>query len=289
MCLEHQSFKDRAFMGTTHALSGFAVLLALVAFAPGFVEWAGFTTPAIIVLAAMVVAGSALVPDLDNSVSTARNTLGLMGQGLSIVFRGSSKAIQMTIRTPRDDANPDPHRGFWHTIPAALLLGFLTWILTAITTEVAIPIIGDVTIGWIGALVVTFLSIQLAFAGLFSKILRKALKGSASFETLIVTISILATTAIFWTIPKDQSFWWLSVAVALGALIHILGDAFTTAGVPLLFPLSGFIKGKFWWTTRFLPIKAGGTVENFVFMPLFALITIISLIWIFAGPALSST
>lgn len=278
---------DLAFMGVTHALSGLALFLALVAFVPDFVAWAGWTTPAIIALTAFVITGFAIVPDLDNTVSTAKNSLGFLGYGLSIVFRGSSRFIQTTFRTRRDDANPDPHRGFWHTIPAALLLGGLTWLATGITTMVTLPFVGEVTIGWIGALLIAYVSIQLSFAALFSKIIKKVLKGSKSFEAISVAVAIIATVAIFWTIPHDQSFWWLSVAVTVGTLAHIFGDAFTTAGVPLLFPLSAALKGKFWWTTRFLPIKAGGTVENYVFLPLFGVISIVSLFWIFFGPALS--
>lgn len=279
---------DLAFMGATHALSGLALFLALVAFVPDFVAWAGWTTPAIIILGAFVVSGAALIPDLDNSVSTAKNSLGFLGYGLSVVFRGSSRFMQMTFRTRRDDSNPDPHRGFWHTIPAAILLGLLTWLATGITAIVALPLVGEVTVGWIGALLITYASIQLSFAGLFSKLMKKVLRGSASFVAISTAVAILGTVAIFWTIPSDQSFWWLSVAVTLGVITHILGDACTTAGVPLGFPFSAAIKGKFWWKTSFFPIKAGGVVENYIFLPLFGLISIVSLFWIFFGPAFSS-
>ncbi len=280
MCLEHwqKALGDKAFMGTTHALSGFAVFLALVAFAPAIAEWAGFTSPAIIVLAAVVVAGAALIPDLDNTTSTAKNSLGLLGEGLSIVFRGSATAIQTVVRGPRDDANVDPHRGFWHTIPASIILGVLVWLLTAIQAPVFIPFIGDVTFGWIGAVVVAFICIHMAFAGLFGKIIKKVIRGSAGFESALTLATSVAVLALFWFIPRDENFWWLSIAVAMGAILHILGDAFTTAGVPLTFPIP--VKGKLWWKTRFLPIKAGGTVENYVFMPAFALITVGSVFFI---------
>lgn len=274
-------------MGTTHALSGLALILALVAFVPDFVEWAGWTTPAIVFLAALVVSGASLISDLDNSVSTAKNSLGLLGNSLSVFFRGSSRFIQSTIRTKRDNPDGDPHRGFWHTIPAALLLGFLTWLATGIPTVISLPLLGEVTLGWIGALIIAYISIQLSFAGLFSKIIKKVLKGSASFEAVSVTVAMIATTATFWTIPKDESFWWLSVAVTVGVITHILGDTFTTAGTPLLFPLK--IKGKLWWTIRFLPIKAGGLTEKYVFIPLFGLISIVSLFWILLGPVLNNS
>lgn len=273
-------------MGVTHALSGLAIVLALVAFVPTFTVWAGWTTPAVVILAAFVVTGAALIPDLDNSVSTAKNSLGLLGEALSIFFRGTSRFIQTVVRTSRDDASPDPHRGFWHTIPAALILGGATWLLTGITKSIVLPVVGEVTYGWIGALVVAYISIHLAFAGLFSKVIKKVLSKGKSFEAVVVFAAIVATLAVFYSLPRDQNFWWLSVAVTIGMIAHILGDSFTTAGVPLLFPLSAPLKGKFWWTTRFSSMKAGGPGEV-IWTWAFGIISVGSLVWIFIGPTLS--
>lgn len=270
---------DRGFMGLTHALSGVALALALTAFAPGFVQWAGWTTPALVLLVTLVISGSALLPDLDNNVSTARNSLGFLGYGLSFFFRGTSRFIQTVLRTKRDDKEPNPHRGFWHTIPAALLLGLGVWALTGISAKFTLPLLGEVSVGWVGALLVTYATTHLAFAGLFSKLIRKVLKGSRNAETLVVILSIVAVVAVFWMLPRDQSFWWLSVAVTIGAIAHILGDSFTTAGVPLLFPLSAFLRGKFWWTTRFSSMKAGSDTEK-IWIFAFAIISVGSLVWI---------
>lgn len=270
---------DRAFMGTTHALSGFSVLLAIVAFFPGFAEWAGFTTVAVVILAALVTTGFSLIPDLDNSASTAKGAFGLLGDALSFLFVNSAILIQTLIRTRRDDATPNPHRGFWHTIPAALLLGGLVLLATSIPGSITLPLYGEVTISWLVALLLAMLSIHLAFAGLFGKAIKKVKRSGGLFGDLAAFGLALVTAAVlFWFIPHDASFWWLGVAAALGVVIHILGDAFTTAGVPILFPLSYFIHKKFWWNTRFLPIKAGGPVENFVFMPLFALLGVAALV-----------
>ncbi len=268
---------DRAFMGATHAVSGLAVLLALVAFVPGFIEWSGINSFALIALAAFVVAGGALIPDLDNSASSAKSALGIFGHGLSFIFINSSRVIQTVIRTRRDDPDPNPHRGFWHTIPAALLIGFLTLLATQIPGEATIPIYGHVSFSWIAALIICALSIHLAFAGLFGSFIRKVRKSSVVGELAALGIALVATGTIFWFLPKEGNFWWLAVAVTLGVIVHIFGDAFTTAGVPLLFPLSGFIKKKFWWNTRFTPMKAGGVAEKYVMLPIFSLIVVVSL------------
>lgn len=269
---------DKAFMGSTHALSALAVLLGLVAFVPGFTAWAGLTNVALVVLAALVVTGFSLVPDLDNSSSSAKSALGVFGHGLSFLFIHSSRFIQTVIRTRRDDADPDPHRGFWHTIPAALLLGLGTLLLTQIPGELSIPVYGEVSWSWLMAFFICAVSVHLALAGLFTSFVKKVRKSSIVGELVAFVLSLLVTFSVFWFVPQDENYWWLAVAATLGVIVHILGDAFTTAGVPLLFPLSGWLKGKFWWTTRFTPMKAGGTGEKYIVIPLLALITIVALV-----------
>lgn len=63
---------------------------------------------------------------------------------------------------------------------------------------------------------------------------------------------------------------WLPWAVAAGVLVHIAGDAITTAGVPV--PL-------LWLATRsrlkLLPIRTGATIEKVVLVPLFLVATLV--------------
>lgn len=265
-------------MGATHALSATAILLGLVAFLPGFMEWAGLTSLALIVLAVLVATGGSLIPDLDNSASSAKSALGIFGHALSVFFIASSKVIQTLVRTRRDDPDPNPHRGFWHTIPAALLIGVVTLLLTQIPGKVSVPMFGEVTVSWLVALFITAVCTHLALAGLFSSAVKKIRKSSVVGELVAFVVSFGITLAVFWFVPHEGNYWWLAVAITLGVLIHIFGDAFTTAGVPLLFPLSGFIKGKFWWTTRFTPMKAGGVAEKFVVIPICALLTAVAFV-----------
>lgn len=277
--LEERPFKDRAFMGVTHAMSGVALFLGIAAFFPDFTEKAlGSSVIWVIILGALVTAGAALLPDLDNTTSTAKNSLGPLGLVLSYIFRTSSAIIQTVIRTPRDDPNPNPHRGAWHTIPAAALLGFLTYLGTKIGGSIELPLIGEITGGGVFALIIAFLMTHLALSGLANSFMKKIKKSSAIGELIALAISFTVTASIFINIPADVSFWWLGVSVGFGMFVHILGDSMTTAGVPILFPLSAIIKGKFWWTTRFLGIKAGGVVENTIFLPGFTILTIVSIV-----------
>ncbi len=268
-------------MGATHALSAAAAFLALVAFVPGFLKWAGFNSVAVVILAGLVLVGWSLFSDLDNSASTAKSSLGIFGHGLSFLLINSSRVIQTVVRTSRDDPDPNPHRGFWHTIPAALLLGFLTFLATSIPGSISLPFYGEVSFSWLIAFLICGISVHLALAGLFNSAVKKVRKGSAFGEIIAFGIALVLTGLLFNFIPKDESFAWLSLPVFLGVVAHILGDAFTTDGVPLFFPLSYFMHRKFWWKTRFTKMHAGGPAEKFVMIPLFGLLLLISVAKIF--------
>lgn len=277
--------KNRAFMGLTHGLSALAVFMVIVAFAPNILNWLmksdSLPLPVIIVFALAFV-GSAFIPDFDNTKSTAESSTGLLGSVLSSIFRGSSRVIQTTIRTPRDNIEPNPHRGFWHTpLVSAPLLGLLVFLGTKVPGEISIPVIGHTTFGSLIAFFITWMLLHIALSGVLKSFMKK-LKQSSSFGWLLTfVVSLSVTIVLFMNIPDDLDFWWLGVAVTLGMICHDAGDLCTTSGIPLFFPLSALFRGKFWWITRILPIKAGGVVENFVFIPFFILIIIICIIKIF--------
>lgn len=276
--MDERSCCDGGFMGTTHALSAVAAFLGVVAFLPEHVFSAfGTSNIWVLVLAIAVTAGASLIPDLDNTNSTSKSSLGVLGDALSVFFRTTSAIIQTTIRLKRDDSTPNPHRGFYHTIPACLILGGMVFWGTTNQTPITFPGIGAITLGVVFAMVITWLNIHMAMAGLAKASVRKLKKKAGIFgELAAFVVSFSLTYLIFYQLPTDLNFWWLGVSVAFGCFIHILGDCFTTSGNPILFPFP--IKGKLWYTLRFLPIKAGGVVENVIFVPVFGIICIISFI-----------
>lgn len=267
---------DDAFMGYTHALSAAAALMFILAFAPGFFTFIlGTTQFAVITMFILVAVGASSLPDLDNTASRAKSDLGIVGEILSSFFRSSAVFIQTVIRTRRDTVTPNPHRGFWHTIPAALLVGGVIYLGTRIGGSIKLPLLeAEITFGTIFAFLTAFMLIDLTLSNVtkkfFDKIEKKSLLGDFTSFVVAAIITLFLVNAM----PEGTDFWWMGVAIAGGMVVHIFGDAFTTAGVPILFPLSGFIKGKFWWNTRFLPIKAGGVVENKVFIPLFIILIV---------------
>lgn len=244
-------------MGPAHAISGAGVAVLVI----GILFWFGNplfallfgTSVSLIVLFVAVATGGALVPDLDNSRSTVRSSLGVVGVAGSAVFRSTSRIIQTVVRTKRDDPTPDPHRGFWHTIVGAVLLGLLAWLATLPTTE--LPIAGGIELGDVFKFVITATMIHLCLAGVAKKSVKKLKDIPVIGEIAAFIASIIVTGVLLFISPSEPNLW-LPVAITFGCIMHILGDALTTSGVPIWFPITGFVKGKFWWATRFAKFKA---------------------------------
>lgn len=277
----HTCSSDRAFMGATHAMSAIFVFLLVLVITPDGLRWAlGSASIWIAILSLMTIAGACSLPDLDNTSSTSRNSLGPLGVGLSTIFRVSSRAIQTIVRTKRDDPTPNPHRGFWHTIPASAILGFLVFLGASMEGTIDMPW-GEVTHGGIFAFVITGLLVHLSLSGLAKDFMKKVKKNSIIGELATFIVSFLLTSLVYFNLPDDTGFWWLGVTVFVGCVIHIMGDAFTTAGVPIFFPLTAFTKGKFWWNTRLTSMKAGGETENMIFSVMTVATIILAVIAIF--------
>lgn len=272
--LERRSGSSRAFMGLTHSLSAVALFLCIAAFAPEHMKSIlGSGSIAVILLAMVNSVGSSLVPDLDNSASTSKSALGILGDLLSVIFRTTSEIIQTTVRTKYDKDKPNPHRGFYHTIPGALLVGVTVMLFTQLGGGVSLPGVGHVSWGFIFAIVVSWLNLHMALAGLFKQGMKKVKKQAGPFgEAIAFALSLTIVSLIFTQIPTNTNYWWIGAAVIFGMITHDLGDLMTTAGVPILFPLPH--RGKMWWTYRLTGIHAGGVVENYIFIPFFLLVSI---------------
>lgn len=264
-------------MGRTHVTSAIALFLACFAFLPAFSkQLLGTENLWLITMAAVAAAGGSLLPDLDNTSSTARNSLGPVGHIVSEAIRALSVFLQTFIRTSRDDAEPNPHRGAAHTIPAAILFGGGAIALTKIGGEVKLPVLGVTPWGDVAAILVIFAMLHLALSGLVKPLMKQIGNSSPIGELASFGLSLAISVLLYIQAPNNAGYWWLGVSIAFGVFIHILGDCFTTAGAPILFPISALFKGKFWWNTRFTSIKAGGVTESVLFVPLFILLALIS-------------
>lgn len=269
-----EAASDDAFMGRTHALSATALILSCFAFIHGAASWLPkdrASALAFLAFITLIAAGGALLPDLDNTKSTALTQLGVAGEIISLIMRATAPLIKGAIHTKYDNNLDNPHRSFYHTTIAAILCGGLTALLCS-------PLIswnlGFYTItGRENAIFLAFVSIDLALSSIVGAIW-------ANKKPAIVAVSLLCSFAIAFgltlVLPKNVPYTIVGLMLGIGWFIHCLGDCFTTAGTPLFWPIP--IKGKMWYNIRFLPIKAGGVIENFFFMPLFIIITIIAAI-----------
>lgn len=265
-------------MGPTHALSALALAFLVAWLASDFMFGAllGSNNSIVFISAVIIIIGAALMPDLDAVQSTSINVLGPVGKVLSTTMRGFSSVVQSTIRAKGDKVDQDPHRGFWHTILSAFLVGALTTALTSINFELFT--VGNVTVTF-DKFIVTFIlyiSLQLLMASLLKSVYKKSKKSAKGMITMNVGSIAIAITLLS-LLPTGLNYNWVGAAVTFGWIIHLLGDAMTVSGVPLLFPFKR--KGKRWWNYRLpLGIKAGGWIEMSILFPLFIIIAIVSAI-----------
>lgn len=261
---------DDGFMGLTHALSAVALVLAVLAFAPAaFDAVFGKTDPWYMTLLCLVIVGGALMPDLDNTNSSAESALGFIGSGISAFMRATAPLIQGLLHTKYDKDLDNPHRGFYHSGVSAILAGALGYFLCSMPGRT----------GKITSLVLAFIGVHIAVSTIAKKIIFKMKSKAGPIGFIVPLLISTGIVALLWRmLPVNVSYAKIGIAFGVGWLIHILGDMCTTQGVPILWPIP--IRGKMWWHVRLLPIKAGGVIENFVFIPLFLVIIGVSIVFI---------
>lgn len=267
--------EEYGFMGLTHSLSALALFLLATALMPNLIFlYLGTEDLFVYLCSIFVLIGASIGPDFDNSKSTAISSLGIVGRGISTLLRTIAVFIYSITRSKKDNPEPNPHRGFWHTILSTILLYFL--ILSVISIPTKVNINNNVySIGFIMFFILLFGCIHLAIASLFGTF-TKALKRKGNIGTIIsLIISLIITLFFIFVLPKNTNYKWFPFMFSMGWLIHILGDTLTISGTPLLFPLK--INGKRWWTIRLTPIHANGTIEKCLIIPIFLLIIILSL------------
>lgn len=262
------------FMGVTHALSAVTVAGVAIGLFPRVVTglW-DVPTLALLVGSVASVAGWSMVPDLDNTSARAISDLGPVGRVLSFLFRESSSFVQGVTATKYDRRSnnfPDPHRGLWHTIVGALVMGGLVWL--AVSAAVGSVTVWGVNVG-VGALAASLfvgVSFHLAVSSLFKRAADRVKRGLGFLGDVVAFLLSLAVGFAVVFVGSGQSLVWVPVSAVVGMLIHDLGDTCTTSGTPLFAPLVK-IRGKRWYSIRLSSIKAGGEVETHGIAPLLGL------------------
>lgn len=267
--LKKKTRSDHAFSGYLHAITGvvavevFFVVGLIAGWAESYVSWGHL---ALILAFSLAWIGATLYPDLDNSKSTSHSAFGFIGEALSVIFRVSSSFLQTVIRTRKDDASPNPHRGFYHTLFSTVLVGAGVYLLTKLPQKIDVPVYGETTLGQLFAVLFLSAMIHLFLSALAKKKMTKIRKKMFAGEIIAFLVSLSLTLLLMLFIPSSQGYMWLGIAIAAGGATHILGDTFTRYGTPLFFPLTVITRKRFWWYTRFGTIESGGKDEKIIIL-----------------------
>lgn len=224
-------------MGKSHAATGAVAGLAVA-------PLLGLDTPGTVLFAA-VTAGFALAPDLDHPGATASRLVGPVTGVLSRLLRAFSKLLYRLTKGPRDEDCEAGHRHATHTLLFAVALGALVGVGTGYGGR------------WVVLGVLAF-GVLLAEAALGDWVLLAAGGG---------VVAMLAA-GDGWAV-LDGAAGWVGVAVAVGCVVHCLGDALTLSGCPFLFPLP--IAGETWFELRpprWLRFRTNGPFERYLMFPM---------------------
>jgi membrane-bound metal-dependent hydrolase YbcI (DUF457 family) len=193
-----------------------------------------------------VCAGAALLPDLDHPSSTATRRFSVFSWLACHAVRPFSGFVFDLTRGRRDHGK-GTHRGLTHTAVGAVLLGLAINLASAAWGT---PVL-------LGTL---FVCIALAIKGLDALV-----PGPPS---LVIAAGLTWGVQEFVPGGTAGTAGWLGTAVAIGMVVHSLGDAITESGAPLLWPLR--IRRRSWYpvgSPRPLRMRTGGAVEAWVVAP----------------------
>ncbi len=194
-------------MGGHHAASGAAAWVAVTASTPIAFGWYPVTDVGIMT-GAVVCAGAALLPDADHHSGTIANSLSPV-----------SDAVVKVVETVSGG-----HRKGTHSIVGVVVFTVIAWLVGMLAIDTGLE--GDLKTILIGPGIVCVLLVAFAL---------KALKITRDTKILPWTASI--SMAVLIAIFAPSEWYWMPFSVALGCVVHILGDFITTQGVPLLWPI----------------------------------------------------
>lgn len=220
--------------------------------------------PGTLLAGALVCAGAALLPDIDHPSATAAQTFGGPSRALARAVAAVSRSVHATTRSRWDRPDGDGHRAVTHTLVFAVATGLLCWAAARVSP----------------ALVVFPLACMVAHVATPNLHLQLSRRRAVALPTRSVPLTVVLGVVATWTatdhLVGPRPALWLGGMVALGCLVHCLGDAVTEQGCPILWPMP--ILGRRWYplgSPRFLRFTAGGKVERLVVVPLVALLTIL--------------
>jgi len=212
-------------MGVNHAVSGAAAWIAVTGAVPYLTVGVLPLDPVAVIAGSVVCAGAALLPDADHHSAT-------IAQSVPVLGRLGARTVE---------AISGGHRHGAHSLLGALLVTAAAWALTFATIDVGAA--GTVAIG-VGAGIAALTCFAVKARGFVRSWLVAWITGIALAFALVIVV------------PGGLT--WFPVAVAVGFVAHLAGDALTTGGLPgLLWP----------WMPRPPSIVRSVPVVNRVWLP----------------------
>lgn len=278
----------KGFMGKTHALLSVMLLCICLLIPINVFEetiWKLKDDTLFFVVGLTVLVGGALLPDLDNSQSSAGSTLGFMGSMCTIFMQAISNMAWTLLHTKRERKPPTPHRYFWHTLVASI--GILCMFYFGMPTgeNTIIGNIKEKTFSiFLQEEVVVLFFIVFAFMAVLcgsNIIVFRLIKLFKLPKIVNYTFPIAALVYIFTVDYNHLRI--LGICIGLGYLFHCLEDFFADTGVPLLWPIPLF--KQCWHRCKFfITCTTGGLANTIIDMIVFAVdIALIALIFIKGG------
>ncbi len=262
-------------MGPTHAMSGAAAWMA--ACTAGALPAMSSAHPSVVLAGAAVAAGSALLPDLDcpgslspKDGSTVVRAFGVVGEAVGHALSNVSLAVYNLTASRYDKPRTSGHRTLTHTLVFTAGVGaMVAWLGSITATFTAAG--NEWMVSQVATWLAMFTCLHLALYGLAEKWAKTQRAKYGLIPTML--LSAIATTATIAHLPAASASW-LGLAVGFGAVMHLLGDAITKQGVPVLWPTP--IAGKHWYDVSLpsaLRITAGGTFEKALLLPALSIVT----------------
>lgn len=195
--------------GRNHAICGTSAWLSIAPFLPD-------SSPTMVFSGAVLCAGAALLPDSDHPSASIAHSLPPFSAPICKVIHDVSGG----------------HRHGTHSILGVALATFLTW-LAMFPTATVFGREVSVGSGLIAIVMTAFAVKGLELNSGMGK------RGSATRAVLRSTLGpwiIAVSTAGLITWVNDYRWTWLPWCMAIGCIVHILGDMLTKGGAPILWP-----------------------------------------------------
>ena len=240
----------KGFMGKSHALIS-VMLLCICMLIPVnvFKETVGLlkTNIPFFIVGILVLSGSALLPDLDNGVSSANSSLGFFG-GMCTVFMQTTSSLFWTLFHTKGDKTPEsPHRYFWHTGIVGIGLICLFWF---VMPKGAFTMIEDIQntsiVEYLQKHIIVIFFLFFVFMAILcgsDMIIGKLLQAFGLPKVLNYFCPVLV---LFYVMSIDYTHMRiLGICIGLGYFFHCVEDLFADTGVAgFFFPIP--IKRRFW-------------------------------------------